>query len=79
MKKALRLQQEMDGWGRRLQYGLQREIKEKKDKENRLITNSLIKIKQISSFDKRRFFKLVGIANHEIMNEVKNNLMTFLI
>ena len=33
----------------------------KKDSQNRLMTDSLIKIKQISPFDKRRFIKLVGI------------------
>lgn len=46
----------------------------RKDPQNRLMADSLLKIKQISAFDKRRFIKLVGIVNEEIMEEVKENI-----
>jgi|SRR3990167_6152764 len=46
----------------------------KKDHQNRLIADSLIKIKQISSFDKRRFIKVIGFANEGIMEKVRNNI-----
>lgn len=34
----------------------------KKDSQNRLMKQSLLKTKQISSFDKRRFIKLIGVS-----------------
>lgn len=46
----------------------------RKDTQNRLMTDSLLKVKQISSFDKRRFIKLVGIVNEGIMKKVKENI-----
>lgn len=46
----------------------------RKDPQNRLMTDSLLKIKQISSFDKRRFIKLVGIVNEGIMKKVEENI-----
>jgi len=46
----------------------------RKDPQNRLMTDSLLKIKQISSFDKRRFIKLVGIVNEGIMKKVKERI-----
>lgn len=46
----------------------------RKDIKNRLMTDSLLKIKQISSFDKRRFIKLVGIVNEETMKKAKENI-----
>lgn len=49
-----------------------------KDSLNRLLTNSLIKTKQISSFDKRRFIKLVGVINEETMEKVICNINKFL-
>ncbi|OHB97854.1 MAG: MazF family transcriptional regulator [Planctomycetes bacterium RIFCSPLOWO2_12_38_17] len=49
-----------------------------KDSKNRLITDSLIKTIQISSFDKRRFIKLVGTINEETMKKVMNNIQIFL-
>jgi mRNA interferase MazF len=45
-----------------------------KDSQNRLMIDSLLKIKQISSFDKRRFIKLVGIVNEGIMTNVKESI-----
>lgn len=49
-----------------------------KNSENRLMTDSLIKIKQISSFDKRRFIKFIGMANQKTINIVNKNLTCFL-
>lgn len=51
----------------------------RKDYQNRLMTNSLIKTKQISSFDKRRFIKLIGTIDEEIMNKIENNVKNFLL
>lgn len=50
----------------------------RKDAKNRLMTDSLIKMKQISSFDKRRFIKLVGYVSGEIMEKIRKNIKTFL-
>ena len=50
----------------------------RKDAKNRLMTDSIIKTKQISSFDKRRFIKLVGYVSEEIMEKIKKNIETFL-
>ncbi|MGR3302972.1 MAG: type II toxin-antitoxin system PemK/MazF family toxin [Candidatus Scalindua sp.] len=49
-----------------------------KDSQNRLLSDSLIKIKQISSFDKRRFIKFIGNVNKDIMEKVENTLDAFL-
>lgn len=40
--------------------------------------DSLLKVKQISSFDKRRFIKLVGILDENIVNKTKDNIREFL-
>lgn len=50
----------------------------RKDTQNRLMTDSLLKTKQISSFDKRRFIKLVGFANEETMKKIKMTIGDFL-
>ena len=50
----------------------------KKDTQNRLMKDSLIKTKQISSFDKRRFIKLIGTIKEEILGNVDNNIHLFL-
>lgn len=50
----------------------------KKDSRNRLIKNSLIKIKQISSFDNKRFIKLIGNVTEVIIDNIDNNLKCFL-
>ena len=50
-----------------------------RDSRNRLMTDSLLKTKQISSFDKRRFIKHIGIVNDKAMQRVKNNIKNFLI
>ncbi len=51
----------------------------KKDSQNRLMTDSLVKTKQISSFDKRRLIKLIGTVNEETMERVRENIQLFLI
>ena len=50
----------------------------KKDTQNRLMKDSLIKTKQISSFDKRRFIKLIGTIKEEIFENVDKNIHLFL-
>ena len=50
----------------------------KKDSLNRLMKDSLIKIKQLSSFDKRRFFKFIGTVDAKIMEQVDTNIRLFL-
>jgi len=51
----------------------------KKNSQNRLMADSLLKTKQISSFDKRRFIKLIGTVNKETIEEVEENIQLFLI
>ncbi len=51
----------------------------KKNTQNRLMTDSLLKTKQISSFDKQRFIKLIGIADKETMIKIGENIRLFLI
>ncbi len=45
---------------------------------NRLMKDSLLKIKHISSFDKRRFIKLIGIADKETMENADKHLQLFI-
>ncbi|MFQ5677642.1 MAG: type II toxin-antitoxin system PemK/MazF family toxin [bacterium] len=40
--------------------------------------DSLVKIKQVSSFDKRRFIKYIGNVNLETMKQINRNLRLFL-
>jgi len=49
-----------------------------KDNQNRLMKDSLIKTKQISSFDRRRFIKLIGTVNEQIMKKLDENVHLFL-
>ncbi len=49
-----------------------------KDKNNRLMKDSLVKTYQISSFDKRRFIKYVGICNDKVFNSIKKNVTEYL-
>ncbi len=42
------------------------------------MTDSMLKTRQISSFDKRRFMKLIGIVDEEIMRKIENNIKLFL-
>lgn len=50
----------------------------RKDTQNRLLRDSLIKTKQISSFDKRRFIKQIGMLKESDMKKVKENINLFL-
>jgi len=49
-----------------------------KDVKNRLMTDSLLKTKQISSFDKRRFIKLIGLVDVQILKRAEENVRVFL-
>jgi len=42
------------------------------DSLNRLKENSLIKVQHISSFDKARIIKKIGVASEEIMQKIKD-------
>jgi mRNA interferase MazF len=48
-----------------------------KNTQNKLMKNSLIKTKQINSFDKKRFIKLIGTVNQQILDEVNKNIRLF--
>jgi len=47
--------------------------------QNRLMKDSLLKMKQISSFDKGRFIKLIGTVDDAAMKLVKKNVKLYLI
>ncbi len=47
--------------------------------QNRLMKDSLLKMKQISSFDKGRFIKLIGTVDDAAMKRVKKNVKLYLI
>ena len=51
----------------------------KKDKDNRLVKDSLVKVQQISSFDKRRFFKYIGTVEAKTMQEIAIILHQYLL
>jgi mRNA interferase MazF len=51
----------------------------KSNSQNRLMKDSLLKMKQISSFDKGRFIKLIGIIDEATMKLVKKNIKLYLI
>jgi mRNA interferase MazF len=46
--------------------------------ENRLLYDSIIKTKQINSFDKRRFINYIGNCEESIFNALQNNLFEYL-
>jgi mRNA interferase MazF len=50
----------------------------KTNSQNRLMKDSLLKTKHISSFDKRRFIKLIGIADEEMMKNTDKHLLLFI-
>jgi len=50
------------------------EILIKKDSKNRLFRDSILKVRQISSFDKKRFFHFVGEISTKKINEIENYL-----
>jgi mRNA interferase MazF len=49
-----------------------------RDTMNRLMSDSLIKTRQISSFDQRRFIKLIGSCNAAVLQSVLTNISLFL-
>lgn len=50
----------------------------KKNPKNRLMTDSLLKMKLISSFDKRRFIKLIGVVDEKILKKAEETVRAFL-
>ena len=50
----------------------------KADSKNRLMKDSLLKTKHISSFDKRRFLKLIGTADKKTMADMDRHLQFFI-
>ena len=49
-----------------------------RDFHNRLMNDSLIKTRQISSFDQRRFIKMIGNCSPSILQNVLSNISLFL-
>ncbi|MBF0397616.1 MAG: type II toxin-antitoxin system PemK/MazF family toxin [Desulfobacterales bacterium] len=50
----------------------------KTDSQNRLMKDSIIKIKQISYFDEKRFIKFIGTINENTIGDVNKNIQIFL-
>jgi len=50
----------------------------KSDTHNRLMKDSLLKTKQISSFDKRRFIKYIGILDEHTIHFLDEQIQQFL-
>ena len=50
----------------------------KANSQNRLMEDSLLKLKHISSFDRRRFIKLIGTSDKETMENVDKHLQLFI-
>ena len=51
----------------------------KSNSQNRLMKDLLLKMKQVSSFDKGRFIKLIGTADEATMKRVKKNIKVYLV
>ncbi len=49
-----------------------------KDRNNRLWLDSVLKVQQISSFDMRRFIKLIGVCDVEVFKTVTRNISMYL-
>ena len=49
-----------------------------KSEINRLISNSLLKTMQISTFDRRRFIKYIGFCEEDVFEEVKRSVSLYL-
>ncbi len=50
----------------------------KANSQNRLMKDSLLKTKHISSFDKKRFVKLIGVADKETIEKMEKHLQLFI-
>jgi mRNA-degrading endonuclease toxin of MazEF toxin-antitoxin module len=61
-----------------LQHKQNLDIFLQKDERNRMFKDSLIKTQQISSFDKNRFIKFIGMCDDIVYNEVKNKVRKYL-
>jgi mRNA interferase MazF len=49
-----------------------------KNNINRLMSDSIIKTRQISSFDNRRFIKKIGVCQENILTTVLENVHVYL-
>ena len=49
-----------------------------KNNTNRLVNDSILKTRQISSFDKRRFIKRIGTCQVDVLESVLQNVALFL-
>lgn len=54
------------------------DVKIPKNADNRLMSDSLIKTRQISSFDSRRFIKRIGLCQPVVLEEVMQNVSLYL-
>lgn len=52
----------------------QEDVMIQKDQKNRLMGDSVIKVRQISSFDKSRFMKKIGEVNSPVLRKVRGYL-----
>lgn len=50
----------------------------RKDARNRLLDDSILRVKQISSFDQRRFVRLIGFASEEVMRAAETSVRELL-
>ena len=48
-----------------------------KDSINRLMSDSLVKTRQISTFDQRRFIKQIGVCSNAVLQSVLHNLVLY--
>ena len=48
-----------------------------KESINRLMSDSLIKTRQISTFDQQRFIRQIGICNNAVLQSVLQNLVLY--
>ena len=54
------------------------DVRIRKDAKNRLLDDSILKVKQISSFDQQRFVRLIGLASEEVMREAETRVRELL-
>ncbi len=50
----------------------------RKDAQNRLMSDSLLKLRQISSFDRRRLIKKIGVVDPVILRKAEEKARAFL-
>ena len=49
-----------------------------KTSANRLVSDSLVKTRQVSTFDKRRFIKYIGRCQSDVLQTVSRNISQYL-